>query len=102
MSRTKLIRQIYFELHSALGARASRQEILRCAVEIVRLHRGERVEPRPNFRTGGIPFSMWSLDRAFADGGWRVLSYERNYAYEMEEEESLGYNTISRLRRGII
>ncbi len=46
------------------------------AASLVELFAGPLDEPEFDLRTGGLPFVMWPLDRAFADGGWRVLALE--------------------------
>ena len=104
MTRTKLIRRIYFELRQSVGSGVSQAEILRCAAKLVKLHSGEDNGPRLDSRTGGYPFSMWSLDRAYADGGWRVLKYEREYELDMDREDAMERkmrNGLTKLIRGL-
>ncbi len=105
MTRSKLIRRVYFELRRSLGSAASPKELLRCAAELVRLHSGKMEGPHLNARGGGIPFSMWPLDSAYADGGWRVLRYESSFDHERSREEALDLkmrNELARIRRGLM
>ncbi len=105
MTRSKLIRRVYFELRKSLGSAASPKEVLRCAAELVRLHSGKMDAPHLDGRRGGIPFSMWPLDAAYADGGWRVLSYESSFDHDRSREEALELkmrNGLARLGRGLM
>lgn len=104
MRRSKLIRRVYFELRRSLGAKANPKETLRCAAELVRLHSGKMEAPHIDARRGGIPFSMWPLDSAYADGGWRVLSYESSFDHDRSREETQElkmHSELARLKRGL-
>ena len=95
MNRPNLIRSIYAELREVAGEVANDAELLKVAAAVV-----EAADPdaRGNLRnlsgrTGGLPFDRWALDRAMADGGWRILRYETElgtcvYGDEVESDSS--------------
>ena len=89
MNRPKLIRDFYSELREVAGGLASSAELLEAASELadafVSAEQGrERVM---HFRTGGVPFDSWSVDRAFAAGP-RILRYERELVDAVYEDEA--------------
>ena len=89
MNRPRLVREVYFEIHRALAGRASPREILESAAALVDLFtQPEDDGPQYVLRVGGVPFERWALDVAFADGGWRVMSYETHLREDLLEEEA--------------
>ena len=70
-----------------MGDSATSQEVLQCAYSLVELFSTDSSGPRCEFRTGGVPFENWSLDTAFADGGWRVFWNEMHNGMEMGSED---------------
>lgn len=88
MNRSRLVREVYFELRHALAGHASPREMLESASALVDLFTlPEEAGPRYDMRTGGLPMGMWPLDVAFADGGWRVMGYETRLLEELQEDE---------------
>jgi len=78
MNRPNLIRSIYTELREVAGEVATPAELLRLASAMI-----EAAQPEDSCSgsqltgyTGGVPFDLWALDRAMADGGWRILRHE--------------------------
>ena len=87
MNKAMKVRQIYHELRRAVGDKASSREVLKYAHSLVELFSTDVVGPRFDLRIGGLPFENWALDVAYADGGWRVLSYEMDLGTDFGEEE---------------
>ena len=80
--------EVYAELHLAVGGLATSSELLRAAADIVELSEPSRQEkPRFRLHVGGLPFEQWPLDVAMADGGWRVMSHEREVIRSLYDEE---------------
>ena len=86
MQRPNLIRNVYVELRNTVGNRLTPRETLEQAVALVELF-AEDGDEGPGFddHTGRLPFANQGLDLAMADGGWRVLNYEANRAFELVE-----------------
>lgn len=78
MNRPNLIRKIYAELRDSAVPEESSSDLLLAATEIAELYlaSGKSQRGRATYYTGGIPFDFWSVDRAIADGGWRLLRTE--------------------------
>jgi len=87
MNKSRQIREVFAELRRSIGDRASPRDLLVCAASLVDLFDQDANEPQFELRTGGTPFAQWSLDAAFADGGWRVLGFEAANEDEIEREE---------------
>ena len=64
-------------------------ELLRAASEIAETYHSTTRERDPGltYYTGGTPFDQWALDRAMADGGWRVFRYELELAQPDFEDQ---------------
>ena len=75
MNRSDQIRAVFTELRRSVGSHISSAQVLTCAASLVELFSGSGDEPSYDARTGGLPFSMWGVDRALADS-WRVLEQE--------------------------
>lgn len=82
MNSPNLVRKIYAELRSVAWPDVSSPELLRAASELAAAYHSTTLsdERGATYYAGGLPFHLWSLDRAMADGGWRVLAYESNLA----------------------
>ena len=77
MNRALRVRAVYAELQQSIGEAMAASELLRAASGIVDcLESEEPGAARAEFYTGGLPFEQWGIDRAMADGGWRVMSLE--------------------------
>lgn len=90
MNLPTLIRMIYAELRSIAGPDESAAELVRAAADIaaafLSAKRGN--ETGATYYTGGTPFEYWTVDRAMADGGWRVLLHESEVVRTLFENES--------------
>ncbi len=89
MNRPSLVRTIYTELRSVADADVSAAELLRAASEIAEAYHSTTRDHDPGltYYTGGIPFDLWAVDRAMADGGWRILRYESALAQRDFEDQ---------------
>ena len=87
MNKARQIREVFSELRRSIGDRASPRDLLECAASLVELFDQDEGEPNFELRTGGTPFSNWSLDAAFSDGGWRVLGFESANEEQIERDE---------------
>src|SRR5262247_3748150 len=89
MDRPTVIREIYAELRRVADPDLSASELLRAAAEIADALHESTGEPGTGLtsHTGGVPFDRWSLDRAMADGGWRILRYETELAFPNFDDE---------------
>ena len=76
MNRPQQIRSVFSELRAVLGDDVSSRELLEAAYSLVELVEDEESGPGFSLRIGGQPFAHWSLDRVFADGGWKLLAGE--------------------------
>ncbi len=98
MTRPALIRKIYVELQGSAGDVASSREMLEAANAIAdALSPAERADQGPANYLGGVLFERWSLDRAMADGGWRILRYEtemRELVFEDEIDSISSQNSV--------
>ena len=87
-NRPQKIRRIFRELRNAVGPEIPAVELLRLANLLVTepVEHNDYAEPawRPNFER--VP-----LDRAFADGGWRVLEGERRWVREVYNDDETNF-----------
>jgi hypothetical protein len=88
MNRSQRIRAVYQELRSATAGVVPAGDLLGYADQLVGLFFDEAV-PSFSLRTGGQNFDSWSIDRAMADGGWRVMNRFSSIGSD-EDDESIG------------
>lgn len=99
MNRPRKIREVYHELRSSSNESLRSLDLLECADALVELFSDSDKGPRCEIRTGGVPFDQWSLDKVFADGGWRVMGREYEKELEIEQleiNERVIHNGLSR------
>lgn len=88
MNKAAKIRNVFQELRSVIGAKATSFEVLQCANALVEMFSDDEAgSGKFDLRIGGLPFENWSLDAAFADGGWRILKHEMDAGIDFNEEE---------------
>ena len=88
MNRPQRVRQVYAELQRSVGDLATKSELLRAAADLVDVVDQRRLKgSKFSLRTGGQSFEQWPLDRAMADGGWRVLAHETDVVRSLFEDE---------------
>lgn len=96
MNRPQQVRQVFSELRAALGSHVSSRDLLEAAGALVELFDEDADEPRFELRVGGLPFARWAVDKAFADGGWRVLALE-SYGDTSPNEDEADFIDVKRL-----
>lgn len=89
MNRPELVRSIYAELRSVADPEVGAAELLRAASEIAEAYHATTSghDSGLTYYAGGVPFEQWALDRAIADGGWRILRYESALAPPESEDQ---------------
>ncbi len=87
MNRPDRVRKVYGELRRALGDQFPSHEILRSAARLVDLFGGREGHSGIRHGTPRPTFEELPLDKAFADGGWRVLARESSLLFEMFSED---------------
>lgn len=76
--RSIKVREVFVELRRALGTEVPAGELLRLAAALV--DAAHPVESHSEDRRSERPaFDQVPLDRAFSDGGWRVMHRESNW-----------------------
>ena len=82
IGRSIKVRQVFVELRSALEVTIPAGELLRLAAALVdAAHPLKGREGRDEQQhTNRSAFDQVPLDRAFSDGGWRVMHRESNWA----------------------
>lgn len=79
-SRSIKVRQVFAELRHALGTEIPAGELLRLAAALVDAsHPCDSTNEDRNAGPGAARDQM-PLDKAFADGGWRILGSEPSWA----------------------
>jgi hypothetical protein len=86
MIRSEQIRSLYAELRRSTGDRHTPRVLLACAESLVELFAGSTEGPAFDLRAGGVGFDRWGIDRALADGGWRVLARECDFDIDPSED----------------
>jgi hypothetical protein len=77
--RSIKVREVFAELRRALGAKIPAGELLRLAAALVDATDPTQIRDEHR-RVGGRPaLDRMPLDRAFSDGGWRIMLSESNW-----------------------
>ena len=87
-TRPKKVRDVYFELRKSLGESTSSYEVIQLSRALVDLFEDRQnmfFVPDP---LGKPSFEQLPLDKAFEDGGWRVLDREATWVGELLDDES--------------
>ena len=88
MNKVAKIRNVFHELRREVGKHETSCEVLQCAHSLVELFSNDDSScANVNLRTGGLPFENWSLNAAYSDGGWKILSYEMSLGTDLGEDE---------------
>src|SRR5262245_43644562 len=74
--RSIKVRQVFAELRRALGAEIPAGEVLRLAAALVDVAHPIEVPDEPGRPSNRPASDRMPLDRAFSDGGWRVMHRE--------------------------
>ena len=88
-NRPKIVRTVFGELLDILGDSFTSSELLASANSIVEmvLPIPEKDDSNFSLRTGGLPFDQWAIDACMRDGGWRVLSREKELISDLYEDD---------------
>lgn len=87
MNRPQKIRQVYAELRSALGQDVPSHEVLSASSRLVDIVDGRHTQPGARQGSPRPTFEELPLDKAFADGGWRIMKRESLRLRELYTEE---------------
>jgi hypothetical protein len=90
---------VYAELRFALGKKVAARDLLDCANAVIEICRPDRSAASDDPSEVKRPFINWPLDRAIADGGWRVLACERGGFVTDYSDDDIGVPTRYRLQR---
>lgn len=88
MRKSKAVKEIYAEIRRALGSDISAAEALKLAKSLVDVV-DKADEPRFELKTGGVGFDQLTIDKVFADGGWKVMYREYDEYYAIKEREKM-------------
>ena len=78
MNKPQKVRAIYLELKAALGCSYPDSELLEAAAKTVEtLSRVTYSGPKASIAEHDRSFRSLGVDTALADGGWRILSHEK-------------------------
>jgi hypothetical protein len=86
-TRSIKVRAVFAELRRALGGEIPAGELLKLAAALVDV---SHPQPRKDHYHGvgtRASFDQMPLDKAFADGGWRILESERSWVPETHRED---------------
>jgi hypothetical protein len=96
--RSIKIRQVFAELRRALGAEIPAGQLLSLAAALVAAAYPIETDEEHRRRVGDRPtFDQAPLDRAFSDGGWRVMHREANWVATYREEDPMIYRCQRRM-----
>ena len=87
MNRPKKVRVIYLALRRALGDRVTSQDALRSAAAMVEIFDDREGSSFIRLPTPRPTFDELPVDKAMADGGWRVMRRESNWVGPIFSEE---------------
>lgn len=76
MNQAQKVRAVYAELRHVFGSDQSAADLIRISAIIVKEFYRNDEQSSFEQQQQSIPFYALSLDEAFVDGGWRVLSFE--------------------------
>jgi hypothetical protein len=90
VGRSIKVRQVFVVLRSALGVTIPAGELLRLAAALV--DAAHPLKGRDEQQHSDRPaFDQPPLDRAFSDGGWRVMHCESNWAATAYRDDDPGF-----------
>ena len=86
MNRPQQIKKVFLELRSSAPEETSSRELLELSAFLVEAFDDTPPGSAFELRLGWTPFASWAVDRAFADGGWRVLALEQHDDFDPYED----------------
>jgi hypothetical protein len=94
--RSIKVRQVFVELRRALGVEIPAGELLRLSATLVAATYPIE-SPDPDRRSGYLQaFDDAPLDRAFSDGGWRVMHREASWAANAYRDDDPAFAAVNR------
>jgi hypothetical protein len=81
------IRQVFAELRHALDNELPTIELLQLATKLVDATRAPSVRDDEKLINTRPSIDELPLDKAFADGGWRIMARDRAYTLDQFEED---------------
>jgi hypothetical protein len=98
--RALKIRQVFAELRHALGGEIPAIELLRLAAKLVDATREPSARDDEGVASTRSSIDELPLDKAFADGGWRIMARDRARGSDhFEDDPCLGARAQSNLNR---
>jgi hypothetical protein len=88
MNKSAKVKAVFEELSDVAGETVPSGDLLILAASMVDVSDVDYLAPAANDREYGTPFDLWSLDSAFADGGWRVMCRQDNFEHLLEDEDA--------------
>jgi hypothetical protein len=92
MNRANQLRDVFRVLRPNVDPDLSNRDVLLLAASLLELYRGG---PEPIYtahQATALEFGAWPLDRAFSDGGWKVMYHEsdqEDLAIEVEMKNAI-------------
>jgi hypothetical protein len=87
MTRSSQVRAVYRELRRSLDRDCSARQLISYAASLMALYREPPDDLQSDPHEVSLPFERWDVDRAFADGGWRILAFERARLGDAEDDD---------------
>jgi hypothetical protein len=88
MNKSAKVKAVFEELSGVAGGTVASVDLLTLAASMVEVSHVDYISPAANDQEYGTPFDCWSLDSAFADGGWRVMCRQDSFEHLLEDEEA--------------
>ncbi len=99
LNRTSKLHQVYAELRRALGHKVPAGDLLRLASKLVDAS-APQLKTESDLTVKWRPaFDQVPLDRAFADGGWRIMARERRWRTEADDDDEGRFMAANANRR---
>tara|TARA_B100000886_G_C20249124_1_gene417959 strand:+ start:309 stop:635 length:327 start_codon:yes stop_codon:yes gene_type:complete len=87
-TRPAIVRTVFNEIADSLSGVLPLGDLLQSASTLVELELPKEEGPNVDLRSGGLPFSCWSVDAAMArNAGWKVCGYEREIVGALYEDD---------------
>jgi len=95
MRRSFIIRQVFAELRHALGNEIPAIELLQFAAKLVDATRTPLIRDDEKFVSVRPAIDELPMDKAFADGGWRIMARERLWVPETEWDDDPSFSVAN-------
>jgi hypothetical protein len=91
IGRSIKVRQVFVELRRSLGAEIPAGELLTLSAKLVDAARPIQSRDEHRRICDRPAFDQAPLDRAFSDGGWRIMHRERNWVADAYKDDDPGF-----------